>query len=125
MAQNTELNSDALDFIIEAEEVQKLSVSLVGIVYEIMPPKASTTLKIAAKAMSADKGSKKKGKQSAEDLAALATMVDDWVKMTFSREDASAVLDRLSDPNDLLDVEHIVKLVEKLVEKSALARPTS
>lgn len=100
-------------FEIEAEPRETIKVKLVGVVYDVYPPKMSFTLAIAAKA-----------DQYEDKPSETQKMVDEWVGAAFGDEVGNDVMDRLEDPVDDLDVMHIVKLMEHLVEVQT-GNPTS
>lgn len=102
-----------MDITIEATPRKTLSVTLVGVDYLITPPKAGFALRMASKARSTD------------DDAALGVMDDlfEWVRKAF-RDQADAVLGRLDDEEDELDINHLTELMSKVIEASS-GNPTT
>lgn len=117
------------DFIIDAEERKALTVNLVGKSYDIYPPKASLTLMMASKSSALmDKNGKvsKSNTMSPDKVQAYSSLIDGWVRATFTKEGHEDVMARLNDPADRLDMQHVFQLVEALVERNSVdERPTS
>lgn len=95
--------------VIDAGEQQSITVSLVGVDYEVTPPKAFGNLQMAqlGRSMQANPD-----EMSEED-------VDEFIGVLlrpFTPEDAEAVEARLQDANDLLDVNHLTQLLDMLRE---------
>lgn len=98
---------------ITADPVVALPVELVGIVYEVTPPKSSLAMKLAVRA-----------KTSGDDPSLMVDTLYEWVDSAFGDE-APAVRARLEDPKDLLDIIHISKLMEVIVKETTGGNPTS
>lgn len=98
----------ALDVQIVADKRQSMVIELVGMRYTVKVPKASLALKLAVRAKQAD-----------DNPALLAQTIDEWISRAFSSEDAESVKQRLyeSDDDDL-DLPHIMKLMEALIERT-------
>lgn len=100
-------------FEINAEPRETVKVKLVGVMYDVYPPKMSFTLAIASRA-----------DQFEDSPSETQKMVDEWVRAAFGDEAGDSVMDRLEDPADDLDVMHIIKLMEHMVEVQT-ENPTS
>jgi hypothetical protein len=98
---------------ITAEAVEPIEVSLVGVDYMVNPPKAAFAMRMAVEA-----------KLYEEDPAKMAQAIDGWMKKAFGPE-YEPVLKRLNDEEDLLDVGHIMLLMEKIIEVQTEPDPTS
>jgi hypothetical protein len=98
---------------IQAEPRSKIPVTLVGQTYQVKPPKMAV-LAVVAKA--AAKGT--------DDAAAMVEHVENLVKLMFGKNGAPAVMARLSDEEDDLDYEHIMKCAEAVMEEQT-GDPTS
>lgn len=98
---------------IKAEPKAALDVELVGENYNIHPPKASLALKLAVRA-----------KTNADDPGLLLKTIDEWIDVAFGKAGAKAIHKRLDDPNDVLDIEHIMKLMEAVIEETS-GNPTT
>lgn len=96
------------ELVIDAEHVDSIPVRLVGVKYSIRPPKTALAIRFASRA-----------KAAKEDPAALMEAVEGWVHMAFGKTTGKKVLARLDASDDDLDIEHIVKLMEALVEQQA------
>lgn len=97
---------------IDAEPVEPLEVTLIGKEYKVIPPKASALMAIS---------DTMKGKE--EDDMGLND-IKGFVEILFQKKDVPAVMKRLTDTSDRLDVDHIMKLMEKVME-AVQENPTS
>ena len=98
----------ALDVQIVADKRQSMVIELVGMRYTVKVPKASLALKLAVRAKQAD-----------DNPALLAQTIDEWISRAFSSEDAESVKHRLYEADDDdLDLPHIMKLMEALIERT-------
>jgi len=93
------------DLIISAEPRKTLEVDLVGQTYKVTAPKAALGLKIAIRA-----------KQSGDDPGLMMDAVEEWVVKAFGKSAAKKVLARVDDENDDLDIQHLMKLMEAVIE---------
>lgn len=91
--------------VIEASPPVNVTVHLVGEEYVIPVPKTTIGL-IVAERMQAAK----------EDPERLMVELKDWVTSTFGKKQGKKVWDRLFDPDDLLDIDHISDLLGQLTE---------
>jgi hypothetical protein len=103
----------AKPIVIEAEEVQKIGITLVGVKYTITPPKAALAMKLATSA-----GDLK------DDAGAIIGVLTSWVMAAFGKTEGAKVLKRLDDPDDRLDITHLTSLMEKVIEQQT-GNPTS
>lgn len=92
------------ELVINAEPIEAINLTLVGEQYKIKPPKSALAMKFATQA-----------KQAGEDPGKLMEAIGEWVKMAFGK-DASKVMARLDKPEDDLDVQHIMTLMQKIME---------
>jgi hypothetical protein len=100
--------------VIDAEPVKPLTVRLVGETYKITPPKSSLAIKLAVQA-------KTVAKQEPEKVL---EVMDEWIDQAFGPRAAEKVRARFEDPKDLLDITHVMGLMEKVIEAST-GDPTS
>lgn len=98
---------------IGADARETIDVNLVGVEYKIIPPKSALALKVAEEA-------KKAGDDPSKALSALEL----WVAMATNKKTATAMMERLQDPEDLLDVQHLSELISAVTEQVA-GNPTS
>lgn len=98
---------------ITAEPVKSIDVKLVGVEYTIKPPKGSLAIVLA-----------KKMQASQEDPDGLMRALGDWLTVGFGKAESKAILKRLEDPEDALDLVHIMSLMEK-VSEAATGNPTT
>lgn len=114
MQQTLDFDDDGPAVVIEpteAEERKAVVIELIGKRYKVRPPKTSFAMKYA---LAGD----------GEDASTAVKLTVSWVKAAFQKDDAQEVIDRLQDPDDLLDLQHIMKLIEALVAKVS-GNPTS
>lgn len=90
---------------INAQPVEPITLELVGKEYLVKPPKGALGIKIAQQATAAD-----------EDPAKLWEIVEGYIEIAFGKKQAQKVKDRLFDNEDLLDVVHIMELIQQLTE---------
>lgn len=99
---------------IKATPQDLVPITLVGKSYNVKTPKGWLAMKMAVVA-----------KQAEEDPSLIMETLEKWIEAAFLTK-APQVLKRLEDPKDELDISHIMELVEKLAERSAMTeRPTS
>jgi hypothetical protein len=98
--------------LIEAAERKSIPVELVGIHYDLIPPKAAFSLRIAQRAQDADK-----------DVSQLLNILGSWMTAAFGEKQSARIMARLDDPDDLLDFPHLLQLLQKVVELGV--NPTS
>lgn len=98
---------------IEAEPKAQVQVELVGHTYTVSPPKAALALRIGVTA-----------KQVDNDPSVMYEAILDWLRAALNKRDYGRVVSRLDDPEDLLDIDHIALLIEKVSEHAA-GNPTS
>jgi len=99
---------------IDADPVEQIEVNLVGVPYQINPPKAALAMRLAVEA-----------KTMGEDPSAVNAVMDSWMDKAFGKSTAKAVRKRLEDDKDLLDIQHVMLLMEKIIEAQTEANPTS
>jgi len=98
--------------LIEAAERKSIPVELVGVHYDLIPPKAAFSLRIAQRAQEADK-----------DVNLLLGVLGNWMTAAFGEKQSAKIMARLDDPDDLLDFGHLLTLLQKVVELGV--NPTS
>ena len=101
------------DIVINASPVEAIAVTLVDKKYEIIPPKAALAMRLAVES-----------KLYEDDPGKMADILGVWIKKAFG-EKAEKVQARLDDPDDLLDIMHIMALMEKVIEVQMDEDPTS
>lgn len=89
---------------IDAKPVEPIEVSLVGKDYKIVPPKASALM-----AMTEGMKDKDEDDMGMEDIKK-------FVDILFEKKDVNPVMKRLADSSDLLDIQHIMTLMEQVME---------
>lgn len=101
---------------IQAVPRNVLPITLVGKKYNIKPPKASFAIRMA-----------KQAKKFDDDPSLMLETLEGWMSRAFSvkKGDYEAVLARLDDPEDELDVPHIAQLMEAVTEKQMGGNPTT
>ena len=98
---------------IKADPRTPIKVSLVGVDYELNPPKSALAIKLAVQA-----------KTAGDDPTLVLQAIDEWVDKAFGKKNATAVRKRLDDENDDLDTPHLMQLMEAVIEASS-GNPTS
>jgi len=101
------------DITIKAEPVGTIHIELVGKEYDIKPPKAALAMRIAFEA-----------KIYQDDPAKLGEVINAWIDRAFM-DKAEKIRKRLDDEDDLLDIVHIMALMEAVIEKQTDPNPTS
>lgn len=101
---------------IDATPAAPIAVKLVGIEYEFHKPKGALALKIAEVAQRA--------KSSAANVEDLMDTLTGWLTAASDKETADAIMARMSDSDDLLDIDHVMQLVKALTEAGS-KHPTS
>lgn len=99
--------------VIEATPRKSYDVSLVGIDYKLTPPKSALALKMANQT--------RNGADGATDVV---DSIYTWVRSAFGPTQSKAIIKRLDDPEDLLDIEHLTQLMQKVMEVMT-ASPTT
>lgn len=93
-----------MGIVIDAEPAETLDVKLVGVDYKITPPKTSLLMQVTDKMQG-----KEEEDVTSEDLYR-------FVDLMFTNTDAVKVKKRLNDPKDALDIDHVMSLLDKLME---------
>lgn len=89
-------------------DVQDIDINLVGENYIIHPPKMIVMLNFT-KIIKDVEGSPEK----------ILEVIDTYIESAFSTEDQKKVKARLSDPQDQLDLTHMMQLIEQVTEISS------
>jgi hypothetical protein len=98
---------------IEATPIEPIDVTLVDKKYTIVPPKAALAMRLAVES-----------KLYEDDPAKMAEVLGVWIKKAFG-DKAAKIQARLDDEDDLLDIVHIMTLMEKVIEHQMDEDPTS
>jgi hypothetical protein len=98
--------------LIEAAERKSIPVELVGTVYDLIPPKAAYSLRIAQRAQAAE-----------TDVNELMAVLTAWMVAAFGEKQATKIMARLDEADDLLDITHLMTLLQRVVELGV--NPTS
>lgn len=98
---------------ISAAPRKKIPVDLVGVRYQVFPPKGALALELGIQT-----------KKAGDDPSAAWDMVEKWVDRAFGKVDARKIKARLSDDNDDLDIAHLMQLMTVLMERMS-GNPTS
>lgn len=98
---------------IVTEGRKKILISLIGVEYEITPPKTIVGLRMAIRA-----------KAAADDPALMMEALDDWIVRAFGKVVAKTIQKRLESEDDDLDFQHITELMQAVVEQ-VTGNPTS
>lgn len=93
-----------MGIVIDAEPAETLDVKLVGVDYKITPPKTSLLMQVTDKMQG-----KEEEDVTSEDLYR-------FVDLMFTNTDSVKVKKRLNDPKDALDIDHVMSLLDKLME---------
>lgn len=93
-----------MGIVIDAEPAETLDVKLVGVDYKITPPKTSLLMQVTDKMQG-----KEEEDVTSEDLYR-------FVDLMFTKTDSVKVKKRLNDPKDALDIDHVMSLLDKLME---------
>jgi len=120
--------------VIEADDDDELDdglipIKLVGKEYLIRKPKLATTLDMAEEVLSGgftvkipkglSKAEREKLEQEQADKARdLLKGMKQWIKSVFGKEGAKDIYKRFQDPEDRLDIPHIMKLMSAVNEAS-------
>lgn len=108
----TKRAAGAPSITISAVPKKKIPVDLIGVRYQVTPPKSSLAIKISQQVRTPD---------DADDAF---TTLGEWIDIAFGKQAAVKVRNRLEDPDDDLDLEHIMQLMNLLMETEAGAPPT-
>lgn len=95
----------AMTLEINATAPETMEVKLVGTFYDVTPPKTALSMN-----MIGDMDKMKKEPKR------VLKAVNSWIDSAFTEKDAKKVRDRLNDPRDLLDIDHISEMVKALME---------
>lgn len=101
------------DIKITAERRESIPVDLVGVSYEVTPPKTALAIKVALQA-----------KKAQDDPDEVMKALDGWIARAFGKKQAAKITERLYSDEDDLDIDHIMQLMNLLMEEST-GTPTS
>lgn len=99
--------------VVEAKPRGTITVKLVGVEYQMTPPKSALALKLATKA-----------KSIGEDPEKMMDLLSDWMDQGFTKPVAKKIMARMDDPEDEFDFQHIMELMKAVIERAS-ANPTS
>jgi hypothetical protein len=102
--------------VAERKDAKPLRFLVAGEVYEFRVPKLYGLMRTV-------RGLQDNKKQDGMAEVAMFGKIEDWLFSATSKADASRIRSRLEDPDDTLDVEHLVEVFQQLV-KAASDRPT-
>lgn len=100
------------DIVIEADPVVTIPIDLVDKRYDIYPPKTALAMRLAVES-----------KLYQDDPAKMVEVLDEWIKRAFG-DKAKSIHKRLQDEKDALDIQHIMALMEKVIEHQTGGDPT-
>jgi hypothetical protein len=104
------------DGIIRIEGVRKnikpFNVELVGVQYRALPMKALVAVSMG-----------KKMQEQGNDINKLMESLGTWVNALFGRKNGPAIMERLTDPADELDLPDVMEVIKQMTKK-ATANPT-
>lgn len=100
----------------DAHAVELIQVRLVGVEYQMPQPKSGSLINMARKAKTAE---------DSNDQGAMLDIILEWVVAAFGREQGNHIIERLNDPLDPLDLEHITKLMSKVLGSSGGDNPST
>lgn len=101
---------------IDAED-NDIPVRLVGIDYVAHRPKAMLAIRLGEQINAHTDLTK--------DMTALVETMGEFMRLIFGTETGASIIERLSDPDDKLDLVHVQKLVNRIVEVTTGRPPTS
>ncbi|HLR43882.1 MAG TPA: hypothetical protein VK065_01695 [Brevibacterium sp.] len=110
----TKKNAPAPAFVVGDEEQYRkpdFEVKLVGVTYPVFVPKSMASIALA-RSVKTDK----KGRVKEADRNEALDAIMEWVKQAFDEEDARKLEQRLHDPKDRIDIEHMTEFMEKVNE---------
>lgn len=99
--------------VVVAEPRKTHNVSLVGVDYTLTAPKSILALQMATRA-----------RAGADAPTEVIESILEWVRSAFGANQTKAIRKRLDDPDDLLDIDHITTLMQKVMEATT-ATPTT
>lgn len=88
------------------DEDEPIPVRLVGVDYTAHRPKAMLAVRLGERIQQVDM----------EDMDQVVEQFGSFLRLTFGTEVAGAILARLEDEDDRLDVHHLLKFVERITE---------
>lgn len=101
------------DITIKADPSKTITIELVDKQYDITPPKAALAMRLAVES-----------KLYQDDPSKMADVLNVWIKKAFG-DKAEKIHKRLDDEDDLLDITHIMTLMEAVIEHQTGGNPTS
>lgn len=99
--------------VIVAQETDPITLELIGVEYLVNPPKSTIAIALAERVAAAG-----------ENPTVLMDELRQWIGYAFGPKQARKVIARLADPEDKLDVQHIMELMTKLAE-AGTANPST
>lgn len=99
--------------IVHAKKKIPATVWLEGRAYRALPPKALVGIALA-----------KKMEAAGEDVEKILTELESWLISIFGKTQAPAIMTRLGDGDDDLDLPDVIELLSKIAEKATGNPPT-
>lgn len=93
----------------------RLKVRLVGVDYEVRPPKMWAAMRTTQKLQGLATGG---DDMTPEAVGDAVDAMEAWLRGAVSKADADEIMARLDDPDDQLDLTHIAALIEQVTEAS-------
>lgn len=104
------------DLTIGGDKARKpITVTLVGEEYRVLPPKSTIALAMAKKVQGL----------KAEDIDPMLEVLRDWLALAVGSKDRDAIMKRTEDPEDALDIMHVMELLRKVTEYTTGGNPTT
>ena len=97
------------------DEDEPIPVRLVGVEYTAHRPKAMLAIRLGEQIKQVDM----------EDTEEVVNQFGSFLKLTFGSETSAAIMARLEDADDRLDVIHLLRFVEQITEVVSGRPPTS
>lgn len=98
---------------IEAQDLEQITVNLVGTEYLLTPPKAALAISFA---------------EQVDDVKANPMqgmkVITEWLESGFGKPTATKIMKRMKDPKDKLDLGHVNQLLQKVMEMQTDGNPT-
>jgi hypothetical protein len=99
------------------DETEPITVNLIGQQYTARPPKSMLAIRLGERINSQP--------IDMDNLGALRDTMSEFMVLMFGTATAEDIMARLEDPDDRLDLPHLQKLVNRIVEVTTGRPPTS
>lgn len=104
------------EITISAEPRRAIKLTLVGKEYSLKAPKGSSAI-VIAKQMA--------GIKETDDPEKILRGLKDWLTLAVGRTESTAIMKRLDDPEDDLDLVHLTELMKQVTERTVPGNPTT